>query len=81
MSVGEIPNWTATSMWGDLARFFEHFRPVREYKDALKMPRLLLDILSKMVGERKWKRESEQIISAVVQPLFCALQDTREMES
>lgn len=45
------------------------------------MSNVLLDSLSEMVGERKWKREREQIISAVVRPLFCALQDARERES
>ena len=28
----------------DLARYFEHFRSAHKYKDALKMPKVLLDI-------------------------------------
>jgi len=45
--VREIPGWPAISMWGDLARFSEHFRPAGEYGDALRTSEGSLDILSK----------------------------------
>lgn len=41
------------TMWGDLARSLEHFRPVREYGDALKTPEELLGVLREMVGKQK----------------------------
>lgn len=43
----EIPGWLATTLWGDLAMYFEHFRPVCEYGDALKMP----EIVEKQMGQ------------------------------
>ena len=57
LSMEEIPSWSATSLWGDLTRFFEHFGPVSECKDATKMPKELLDILSKTVGKTKELRK------------------------
>lgn len=35
LSEGETPGWPATSIWGDLGMFFEHFELVYEYRDAL----------------------------------------------
>lgn len=44
------------------------------------LPPGIVRYLIKMVGKRKWRRESEQAIAAVAWPLIYALRDAMEME-
>lgn len=58
---GRVPCWLATATWGDLARSLEHFGPVREYRNTLRMPEGLLDILWEEVGRRKCRKEMNSL--------------------